>query len=105
MPHWVPLAAAVALVLGAGAARGADANHTRSLAASCANCHGTHGRAREGMEPLAGRPRDAILRSLLDFKTGKRPATIMHQLSKGYSDEELARIAAFYAAQKPQEAP
>ena len=35
-----------------------------------------------------------------EFKAGKRPATIMHQLAKGYSEEDIARIAAFFAAQK-----
>lgn len=100
MPKFAPLAAAVALVIGSSAALAADASHTRSLAASCSNCHGTNGQAKEGMEPLAGRARDEMLKKLLDFKTGKKPASIMHQLSKGYTDEELARIVDFYAAQK-----
>jgi sulfide dehydrogenase cytochrome subunit len=36
----------------------------------------------------------------MDFKAGKRPATIMHQLAKGYTDEQLADIAGYFAAQK-----
>jgi cytochrome c553 len=37
---------------------------------------------------------------LLSFKNGTRPATIMHQLTKGYTDEQLAQISAYFAAQK-----
>jgi cytochrome subunit of sulfide dehydrogenase len=34
------------------------------------------------------------------FQTGARPATIMHQLAKGYSDQQIDQIAAYFAAQK-----
>lgn len=78
-----------------------DAVQIRSLAASCANCHGTGGIAQEGMESLAGKPQDYLLRALMDFKSGKRPATVMHQLSKGYSDLQLEQLATYFAAQKP----
>jgi cytochrome c553 len=37
---------------------------------------------------------------MLDFKSGKKPATIMHQLSKGYSDEQLEQLAGYFAALK-----
>ncbi len=50
--------------------------------------------------PLAGVDKAEMLKKLLDFKRGAKPATIMHQLSKGYSDEQLAAIAAWFAAQK-----
>ena len=73
-----------------------------SLAATCANCHGTEGRALQGMEALAGKDKDEMLQKLLDFKNGRKPATIMHQLSKGYTDEQLAQISAYFAAQKKQ---
>jgi cytochrome c553 len=36
----------------------------------------------------------------MDFKSGRKPATIMHQISKGYSDEQLLQISAYFAAQK-----
>lgn len=78
----------------------AQVNQVRVWAAACANCHGTEGRALEGMEALAGKNKDDMLKTLLDFKSGRKPATIMHQLSKGYTDEQLAQIAAYFAAQK-----
>lgn len=34
------------------------------------------------------------------FKDGKREATLMHQIAKGYTDAEIAAMADFFAAQK-----
>lgn len=90
---------AIALSLSAWAGA-ADPLHVRSLAASCANCHGTAGVAQQGMESLAGQSKDDLLKKMLDFKTGKKPATIMHQLSKGYTDEQLEQLAVYFSALK-----
>jgi len=78
----------------------ADALQVRSLAASCSACHGTNGVAEAGMESLAGKPKDDLLKKMLDYKSGKKPATLMHQLSKGYTDEELNQLAGYFAALK-----
>lgn len=78
----------------------ADAQQLRSWAAACSNCHGTNGVAQPGMDALAGASKDDMTRKLLDFKAGRRPATIMHQLAKGYTDEQLEQIAGYFAAQK-----
>lgn len=72
----------------------------RDLAASCAICHGTSGLNAGGMPNLAGQPKDYLARQLRDFRDGKRPATIMHQISKGLSEEQIDAVAAFWAAQK-----
>jgi sulfide dehydrogenase cytochrome subunit len=73
----------------------------RSLAATCASCHGTDGRSatREVM-PLAGLPKSFIVEQMKAFKEGRRPATIMHQLAKGYTDPQIEAIAEHFAAQK-----
>ncbi|MDP3350716.1 MAG: class I cytochrome c [Hydrogenophaga sp.] len=78
----------------------AQVNQIKVWAAACANCHGTNGRAEPGMESLAGKDKDEMLQKLMDFKSGRKPATIMHQLSKGYTDEQLAQISGYFAAQK-----
>ena len=49
---------------------------------------------------LAGMPRDYMSTQLKAFKSGGRPATIMHQLSKGYSDAQIEQLATYFAAQK-----
>ena len=71
----------------------------RSLAATCANCHGTGGVSAGGLPSLAGRPREEIVRTMQEFKSDARPATVMNQLAKGYTDEQVAAIAAWFAAQ------
>jgi cytochrome c553 len=38
--------------------------------------------------------------TMKDFKSGARPATVMHQHAKGYSDEQIEMLAKFFAAQK-----
>ena len=73
----------------------------RNLAASCAICHGTEGRGvTKDMVSLAGLPKEHIARQLRDFRDGKRPATVMHQLAKGYTDPQIDALAAWFAAQK-----
>ena len=95
------LAAAAAAALAAGApAFAQDANLARSLAATCANCHGTNGNARGEMKPLAGMPAEAMVAMLGAFRSGALPATIMHQVVKGYTEEQVRLIAGYFAAQK-----
>ena len=77
-----------------------SALQVRSWAAGCANCHGTNGIAEPGHVSLAGQNADLMLKNLLNFKEGRRPATLMHQLAKGYTDAELKAIATYFAAQK-----
>lgn len=93
-------AAVTALALLPLPARAADLNSGRNLAANCANCHGTNGVSTGGIPSLAGQPQQALLTALREFRSGTRPATIMHQLAKGYSDEQLEALAAFFATQK-----
>lgn len=73
----------------------------RALAANCAACHGTNGNSVGGAVPgLAGANKEYFVAQMKAFKEGKREATVMHQIAKGYSDAEIAAIADFFAAQK-----
>jgi cytochrome subunit of sulfide dehydrogenase len=94
----VALVAAITCVY-AHTSKAENLSQVRSWAAACANCHGTDGRAQPGIEGLAGVNKDDIVKKMKDFKSGRKPATIMHQLSKGYSDEQIEQIAAYFAAQ------
>ncbi|WP_309678086.1 c-type cytochrome [Polaromonas sp.] len=89
------------LALAQGAA-GAQALYTQSLAATCANCHGTNGKVTQGssVPALAGLDQSYIVAQMDAFKSGARPATVMHQLSKGFNDAQIASLAAYFAAQK-----
>lgn len=77
--------------------------YSASLAASCAACHGTQGRPVEhaAVPPLAGTSAAAIVQQMQAFKAGTRPSTVMQQISKGYSDAQIAQIAAYFADQRP----
>ncbi len=106
MNRFLPVvAAAIATLAAPGAARAQatapDMVLARNLAATCANCHGTNGNARGDMKPLAGMPADKLVAMLADYKAGNLPATIMHQIVKGYTDAQIQLIAAYFAAQKP----
>ncbi len=79
-----------------------DELNVASLSATCAACHGTLGKATLGspVVSLAGLSKDYIVAQMAAFKSGARPATVMHQLSKGYSEAQIASIATYFAAQK-----
>jgi cytochrome c553 len=82
-------------------APGALAQDARKLAAPCAICHGTDGRAvTKDVVPLAGLPREHIASQMRAFRDGQRPATVMHQIAKGYSDTQIDTLAAWFAGQK-----
>lgn len=92
----------VALALAAVPAAAQD-TLARDLAASCAICHGTDGRTTtkdSPLIPLAGLPRDHIATQMRAFRDGKRPATVMHQIAKGYTDPQIDAMANWFAAQK-----
>jgi cytochrome subunit of sulfide dehydrogenase len=89
----------VAALCAAGAANAQDS--ARNLASACAICHGTQGKPAPGAPviPLAGLPRDHIASQMRAFRDGMRPATVMHQIAKGYTDQQIDAMAAWFAAQ------
>ncbi len=99
-----PALATAALCAATGPAKAQDAAALRvsALAATCANCHGTLGRAVDGaaVPGLAGMPAVYMVEQLKAFKAGTRPATVMHQLAKGFSEAQVDQLAAYFAAQK-----
>ena len=101
-PRSVALALSLAFIGTAALGQTAPAPQMRALAATCANCHGTEGVAVQGesMARLAGLPRDYIVAQMVAFREGKRPATVMHQISKGYTPEQIESLATYFAAKK-----
>jgi cytochrome c553 len=99
----VVCAAACAALLPAWAAAQAPtpeaARAAQYLAANCANCHGTTGQAKGAMPSLAGLPKATIVEQMKAFRDGKRPGTIMPQLAKGYTDQQIELAADFFSRQ------
>ncbi len=68
------------------------------LSANCANCHGPQGRSAGAIPSLAGLPSRYIVEQMQAFKAGTRPATIMHQLAKGYTDAQFELMASYFSS-------
>ena len=72
----------------------------RLLAMSCLNCHGPGGKSLGEIPSIAGKNELFIKTALLDFRDGKRSATIMTRFAKGYSDAEIDALAQYIATLK-----
>ncbi|HEY9210306.1 MAG TPA: c-type cytochrome [Methylotenera sp.] len=81
--------------------------HIRSLAASCAACHGTQGNAvsinnnNDSTPALAGVSKTDIISKLQAFKSGERSATVMHRHAKGLTADEITALAEYFSKQVP----
>ena len=92
------------LSLCAASAKGAETQDqaARILAANCTGCHGPNGNSVGGIPTIAGLDRTYIVTVLQEFKAGTRPATVMHQHAKGYTDQEFDVLAEYFSRQKSQ---
>ncbi len=99
----IPAAVAIGLAARSATIVGADTSATtsRDIAANCASCHGTDGRSRGAIPAIAGQDKAILIQQLKDFRDGKRPSTIMQQLAKGYTDEQIEAAAEYLASRKP----
>ncbi|MGC9162849.1 MAG: c-type cytochrome [Thiomonas sp.] len=72
----------------------------QSLAATCYNCHGPQGVSTAAIPSLAGRSAESIVQTMSEYKSGKRTGTIMPQIAKGYTDDQIKLIATYFSQQK-----
>ena len=70
---------------------------TSALATSCAGCHGGDGRGGQTLPSLAGRPVDDLNQSLQDFKHDKSTGTVMNRIAKGFTYDEIYRLAGYFS--------
>jgi sulfide dehydrogenase cytochrome subunit len=96
------VALALSMFASAAQAQSLSPQDTAVLAGSCANCHGTDGRTKGSIPPLAGRPAATIQALLKAYKSDTPPpgTTIMNRLVKSYSDEQIEALAKYFAAIK-----
>jgi cytochrome c553 len=69
-------------------------------AASCSGCHPARAGVAGAAPHLNGRDATQIAAAMQEFRAGQRPATVMDRIAKGFSEDEIKAIAAWYAAQK-----
>jgi cytochrome c553 len=95
-----PSVATISLAaLAAAASAHAQAPAARDIASTCANCHGTNGASRGVVPSLAGQSKADLAAKMLEFKQNRRPGTIMPQLAKGFTDDQIDAVAAYFASQ------
>ncbi len=95
------LAASLAL-LAASPAMAGDAGEGQKKSQPCQACHGVDGNGiGDPQYPIiAGQYEDYLLHSLRSYKDGSRENLIMSGFVATLSDEDMADLAAYFAAQK-----
>lgn len=80
----------------------ADLKAGEEKAVVCAACHGPGGASTNPEWPsLAGQGQKYLEKQLKDFKSGDRPSMVMQPQAGLLSDEDIANVAAYFAAQTP----
>jgi cytochrome c553 len=94
----VMLAVAGSMFLGTASVF-ADASG-RTVGVTCNGCHGTDGVSVNSAPSLKGLPHDHLKKSMMDFKSGARPSSIMGRIAKGYTDNEIDAVAKYFSDMK-----
>ena len=97
------LVLALSFAAGSLAAPSGNATRGKQKAAPCAACHGDGNKTLNDTYPkLAGQYPEYLAKSMHEYKNGKRKNAIMSAQAAGLSDQDIADLAAYYAAQKAQ---
>lgn len=94
------LAAAILFSLRPASAIAAGLADAPPGALSCSGCHATSTSVKTEVPRLIGREPAAIVAAMQGFRAGTTPATVMNRIAKGFSDDEIKAISAWYGAQK-----
>lgn len=103
-PHLALLFAGIhtAALAGPPATREPSARVKEIVATKCSLCHGLDGESASAVFPrLAAQHPEYMVKQLTDFRDGRRKGT-MSEMAAGLADEEIAGLAAYFAAKKPQ---
>ena len=93
------VALAVLFPAAGAAAQAGDMAAGRRKAVRCQTCHGLDGISKLPEAPnLAGQPQPYLVKSLKDYRTGTRSNELMTLVVKDLDDQDIADLAAFYAA-------
>lgn len=92
------LAAFLPFLSGGSAVAADDPLVNQLLASQCAQCHGTFGNAVRNFEDIAGESASELNGELLEMLADSTPEDIMDHQGKGYTRDQIRRIAAYYSA-------
>lgn len=91
-------AIATGLVLLFSQSGAAGADQGAQLAATCASCHRLDGGG-TGIPSIIGLGEERLTNALLAYRASESPNHIMHAIALSLSDEEIASVARYVAAQ------
>jgi cytochrome subunit of sulfide dehydrogenase len=66
-------------------------------AQGCLGCHGPNGAGMQAIVGINGRDPKELVEVMRAFRANERPGTIMGRIARGYTDAELATVAAWFA--------
>ena len=96
MRNRLRMACVAAGIVATGACVAAD--NISGLASTCNNCHGTGGvSVGHSMPSIAGLSEAYLKTIMMEWKSGARASASMTRLIKGYTDDEIAGLAAHFA--------
>jgi sulfide dehydrogenase cytochrome subunit len=73
---------------------------TQVLASSCSGCHTNSDKLNTAIPKIRGLPEAVIVEAMREFGTGQRRATVMDRIAKGFTDDEIKQLAAYFSAHK-----
>ena len=89
----------IAVSLGSTAVLAGDAAAGKAKAASCVACHGPGGVSANDLWPnLAGQKAGYLAKQIKAFRDGTRKDPMMAPMVAGFSDEDAANVAAYFAS-------
>ena len=78
-----------------------DSTAGRKVMEQCQMCHGKDGLGKMSYTPnIAGQKYDYLVHALMAYKAGERKSQMMSLVVKKLNDEDIANVAAYYAAIK-----
>lgn len=99
----VAVATIVVAVMSSSVLAAGSVSAGKAKAAVCIGCHGANGNSTNPMWPkLAGQHAIYLAKAMRDFRSGARKDPVMSAMAKPLSDEDIANLAAYYAAQTPK---
>jgi sulfide dehydrogenase cytochrome subunit len=70
------------------------------LASTCSGCHAGSARVTTAIPRIAGLPEVVLAEAMRAFRAGQRPATVMDRIAKGFTEDEIKQLAAYFSSRR-----